>query len=272
MYGFVTIVITCLVVTALYHYYRPEPYLTKFRKTIVESSIMFADATFWLTLPATIAGSLYKAVNAESVYELTMIDLVTLLFLSAGSLSFLILFSYHKDHFDAHFFVIRLIAFCMFLVMSTTLFFLHAKLNHHKRFEFVDTPCFADESWPLPGDGIKYFISSILVFGNIANFVPSALLIFRRFSKRSSYEGFVFIESRFHLISISVLLGTIFLLIGLFYCFYMILKIKAHARVAFGSSFEEDAFGYGQVIACGFAAQVLFTFIYRLAGTFLTFQ
>lgn len=273
MYGFITIVITCLLVTALYNRYRPEPSPTKFRKIIVETSIMFADATFWLTLPAIIAGFLYGAIKAESNYELVMTDLVTWLFLSAGLLSFSILLSYQKHHFDAHFYFLRFIAFHIFLSGGIALFFLFdAKLHHQLRFEFVDTPCFTNGSWPLPSDHIMYFIDSVLGFGMVVHILPSVRLIFRRFFKRFLHEEYGFINTLLPLISISVLLVLILLLINLWYCFYMILKIKAHARVAFGSSFQEDAFGYGQVIACGFAAQALLTFVYRLAGTCLTFQ
>lgn len=264
--------ITCLAVTALYYHYRPEAYHTKFRKTIVETSIIVADAVFWLALMALVAGYVYIAFKANSNYEFTMAHLVTWLFIDAGLLSFLILLSYRKDISDSHFFDIRVVTLLIFMIMSFILFVRLAKLRPERQFEFVDIPCYVDGSWPsrylAPGCYIQLLIYSVILFLNIANFIPRTLRIGVRFSQRPLHD----INVGLYAISIIGWLGTILLLIGLWYSFCIILKIKAHARVAFGSSFEDDALGYGQIMACGFGVQALFTFIDGLVGPYLSLR
>lgn len=267
--------ITCLVVTALYYLHRPELHRSKLRRIIVETSIIFADATFWLTLMAMVAGYMYVAGKAKSDYELTMAYLVTCLFHNSGSLSLAILISYRNDLPDSHSLVIRYVALSISLTVSLFVINIHRVKLRHLRSEFVDIPCYADGSSPslyfTKPSSYTYFAficvvttGVTIVFSSIVN-----LVLFKIGARDLQRTEFLGKKWRSALL-IGFLLVTSILLITLWYDFYGILKTKAHARVAFGSSFEDDSFGYGQIIACGFAAQALFTFIYRFAGMYFS--
>lgn len=260
MYNFVAVITTCLVVTALYYHYRPELHPSKLRRIIAETSIIFTDATFWLALMAMIAGYMCIAGKAKSDYELAMAYLVTSAFQNAGLLSLAIFISYRKDLPDFHSLVIRYVALLITLMVGLFISKIHQVQLEHLRSEFVDIPCYANGSSP---SNYYYKPPSYTIFAFLCVIMTGVSFSFSSLMHTESSEK----KFQFGLF-ICFLLVTSILLIGLWCDFYAILKLKARARAAFGPSYQDDAFGYGQIMAIGFAAQALFTLIYRFTGTY----
>lgn len=264
---------TCLAVTVLYYHYRPGFHQSKLRKIIAETSSIFADATFWLSSIAILAGCYYSMSNIKSLYEEAMFSLVTSLSTSANILSFLVLEYYRNDVPNSHSFPIHYIAMLVIWFGSLLIFFLQNSKLGYLPSEYIDAPCYIDGLGLLSYATRIVYINTICIWAGAACSVISLVLflvdfLFSKSGVRGSQvkEFMQKIDRHQYLICYSC--ATSLYLIGLWFTFCAILNVKARARVAFGSSFEDDAFGYGQIIACGFAASAMLTFIYNFAGIY----
>ena len=249
------------------------------RSAILRSSVIFWDAVIWFALLASIAGMFYLQ-RAQSVYEYTLC--VHVVYLMTNALGAMIFMYLREDvrHLDGRH--LRIFGqFAVYFVTQCVWGYSLPQINNIfvSGVNYVDLPCYAAELWPIKLLTIVTWLQeAIHILLVLVNFIPVWRYFFPEFFKRieggtppklkgkravliknirrrGMFDQRVWGLQRQLLFVVGCLT-----IVVLWVDFVFIVWIRNRAQAAFGPSYEDNAIGYGQVIASGFAAQAIITF------------
>ena len=210
---------------------------------------MFSDTSLWYGAMAIVASSIYALHQARTQYEYRMSIIVGFLFANVGFLSTTIAFYTSDQVQDKQNRWIRAIPLMVIVIMSAFLVAnfvsnLHEPHEGDRLFaQFNDGYCYIDSFWL--NDPSTFLLPQAILYG-----APIAWIVVTSFC-----HTWLVVEP-----------AILIYIIALWYSLGLILLLKARARLVYGRSYEDDSIGYGQIIATGFAAQALLTYIIKVAG------
>ena len=245
---------SCLSLLAIYYYLKQDASLhTKALRAIaLETSVIFTDTVLWFGLMALIAALTFYRSKAKSFYEYTLATLVALLLKNAGMVTTLALYLYDvallgnkQTQLLRGAIILMNIGVGLWLMIDA----LQRGTGNGSTWaeDFVDTPCYAQEFWPLH-DLYPACWLEVVIF-----LLPQVMI-------SGEYWG---VKLLIACCMTSILLSFV----ALWYDLGLIFKIKARAKVDFGDSYDDDAIGYGQIIATGLALQALTNYLWKVVCT-----
>ena len=219
---------------------------------------------------ASVASNVY-IYYAPSVYELALSCLVAYLACFA-SLALVTLNLYPRDALkdDRKFrWVIQYLAVVAGLCIMAPSIIRFKQLPHFARL-YLDMACYAEGVWPasyvyscawglLTVYGLSVFYS---IFATCGSYYLRARV--DRPSRTAAVMRKVIYLVNFTVIAMIISASYVFLWLDMAF----IILLRSKARKAFGDSYEDDAFGYGQIIASGFCLQAVLQYFHMLKCTY----
>lgn len=278
-YGFIAGVSTLLMLTVAYFHIKVKNPNEKLRKSLIDAAITFWDTVLWFGLLGCIASLVYATSKAQSLYEFVISLLVVNLICNSMFL-LLVIYSSKVQKFDksiesfSRVLPQAFVFICMFVV---TMELLSADSNHlwgttyrWSHYNFVDMPCYAASIWPMHYLRAAAKVQAILL---LSPFILALLLWIMRFIFVTPYLGETFLFKKlaeyFWLLDFESRWPypvVIFTAVVLWMDFGFIVVIRTRARADFGTTFEDDAFGYGQIISAGIAVQAIYAYLCGVFG------
>ena len=246
-YGFVATISTLIVAIFCYYMITRNCRFAnhELRERTKETAVLFSETSLWFGMMACVASIIYTFVMATTKYENTLCFLVAFLLTNAGILTTLL--GFYGDPLP-HVRERNAISLIPFLVsIGSSLWFViqifsTRSLDGPDQAHNADWYCYVSEDW-------------LNRLGKIA-WIPQTALF-----------GLVALCTMFEdIASVLLPIGILGLVSTMWTDFALIVTIRNRASTAFGSAYKDKSFGYGQIIATGFAAQALATYIVTVIG------
>lgn len=251
----------------------------KLRKSLIKGAVTFWDTVLWFGVLGCIASLVYATSKAKTLYEFVISLLVINLICNS---MFLLLGLYSEkvkemDESTRTFSRIPPQAFVFVCMYIVTMKLVGADSKHlwgttlnWNLYNFIDMPCYAASVWPM------YYLKIAVKLQLCLMTSPFAWALISRIFKYTPvipYLGktWLFGKLRKHVLllepdSLVPYPVLIFIAATLWVDFGFIVYVRAQGRADFGATFEDDAFGYGQIISAGIAAQVIYTYLCAVSG------
>lgn len=244
--------VSCLIGTlnAPSFVHRPVQIVPRSRlsKALFDSSAAFAETAVFFAIMVTVATLIYQK-HFTSLYEMAVADIVSLMVFNANLC--LIIFVLIRDGRGSSLQIYsQAVAYMVscFLLTAMRVAFRDRKLRANAMM-YLDLPCYVDNIWPATYINILN-VAELGLYGVIV------LTLFLNICRRCRFTAWPS-EKLFPLAMSFVRLGAFLLmfcdLIAVYY-------IRVRARKAFGASYGDDRFGFGQITAIGFVLQTVLVF------------
>jgi hypothetical protein len=254
---------TIICITTIFTKYGDDPELRKsrFKFALSKASVSFFDTLLYFNFMVMIAGIVYVT-QAGTIYERVLCVLVSCLTNSA-SLVLVTVYSYPQEGKS-----LRQWTQAIGLSLSEPLLII-ALLGFEDLdlFPLEDNYCYEGNILPLTAMKVSCwmqvasFILLILGLG-LLNVAPYWVKLWSRIRQQPTSGDLAGLESL-----ISLLLGVLVIvlqLVSMWINFYFIAVIREEAKTFFGSSYADNAMGYGQIIASGFCLQAIVQWLYLM--------
>ena len=254
---------------AFYYYLTKEKSFRneELRDITMQTSAIFSDATIWFGVMAVVAGWIFEDAKARTFYGYSLAIIVAYLFVNSAILTLSLHLNRNGHLGDTQSVVARFIPLFIMYWMEGPIIITCLQRREHmpkQASRMFDTPCYADGFWPLE---YLHRATSIEASRFIVILFPClvAILHFPFVTPRVGVKEYKkYLEEKF---GTTIFFGSTIVIMlsfaGMWYDFYAILRIRSRARKGFGQDYEDDAIGYGQIIASGFALQGVVTYLLR---------
>jgi hypothetical protein len=247
---------TTIVCAVCSYYYRKDDGVvemsTAARRAAVKSSLNFSDTVTYFAIMTALASDIY-IYSSDTLYEFSLAAMVgSMAFAACSLLSLVNLFPMEAEDAKVRDFS-RWIALTIAQNVSIPAI---SRLNNLSQLliKYVDMPCYGSNVWPTP---LIYTGSCMVIIAWLPYTILIANVSLRQYYEKNERPVPRILRKSSPFNRICLYLGIAISFAILWYSVVAIIYIRERSRRAFGSSFEDDNFGFGQIIASGFVLQVI---------------
>ena len=246
-----TVVILTTIVCAVAGYYeiRVPPSVNQTRKIAAkETSLVFSDSIALLAVMAAV--SFYITFGTKKityVYEFVLAQSVALM---AGDAALVLLISllYEQERRPFRFLLLFLSSINILLTSLVVLNMHRFPLQYR---DFRDMACYTSDATPPLQRSRTFAMVSLTLVSTLLSTLLASAIGMRMLKLRNAFRVMTWLVGPI----LSVVIAVAF--VEMWVLFLYIVRTRANARSLFGSSYEDNDFGYGQILASGFCLQLI---------------